>query len=600
MDLSQPSEITECQTSNTQGKQPQPTSSCAECRRRRVKCDGQTIPCKQCAYYLVPHLCHYPTRKRRRNVTLKSHSELMDAYSRAQKVIDMLFPTSSLVELSSMTRKQLWERVQVCKIPERASDDISHGDLHVLEPHVEQNFTWDEVSEDESETSRVADDVNGLAFSQQSLNASYLGLSSVPTILRVITHLCPDVQRKVPKGPEAWRSPSSLGGSPDESSVLQVDETSLINAYFDHVHPSIPMVDEAEFRCRYDMTKGDESSSWLALLNMVLAMGSMASDSIHFTSHNVFYKRALLHLNIVSFGSGYIHMVQALALFSGMVLHFFNRPNTATAVMAATIQMAVAMGLHRVQLTDANVYSPSSPTSRTTNTRIRTWWTLLCLDTWASSTLGRPSPGYWNPSTVSTSIPSKLGSSDYGIISLAANEQFCRIAAHIQERLIQLPLISLDEVEDLDRDLTSWKNSLNPFLGHLEQCPSNLRPARAIMWWRYITTRLTLYRPALLITAIRRKPLDQLSTKERKNLRTCIEIAIEGVDMMSMEWCPNQFICWNIAWNLFQLLFDNARDFESETLLCEGGIGSQSIFDSLDFDLLGEDVDWVAEFCGGN
>ncbi|KAM0413815.1 hypothetical protein ACHAPD_007056 [Fusarium lateritium] len=232
----------------------------------------------------------------------------MDAYSRAQKVIDMLFPTSSLVELSSMTRKQLWERVQVCKIPERASDDISHGDLHVLEPHVEQNFTWDEVSEDESETSRVADDVNGLAFSQQSLNASYLGLSSVPTILRVITHLCPDVQRKVPKGPEAWRSPSSLGGSPDESSVLQVDETSLINAYFDHVHPSIPMVDEAEFRCRYDMTKGDESSSWLALLNMVLAMGSMASDSIHFTSHNVFYKRALLHLNIVSFGSGYIHM----------------------------------------------------------------------------------------------------------------------------------------------------------------------------------------------------------------------------------------------------------------------------------------------------
>jgi hypothetical protein len=144
---------------------------------------------------------------------------------------------------------------------------------------------------------------------------------------------------------------------------------------------------------------------------MVLAMGSMASDSIHLTSHNIFYKRALSYINISSFGSGHIHMVQALALYSGMLLHFFNRPNTATAVMGATIQMAVAMGLHRVQATQANLDRPARPTAGTTNTRIRTWWCLLCLDTWASSTLGRPSPGYWNPATVSTTTPSALETS---------------------------------------------------------------------------------------------------------------------------------------------------------------------------------------------
>ncbi|GKU03581.1 lactose regulatory protein lac9 [Fusarium langsethiae] len=653
MDLSQVSEISRYQTPpNTQGKQPQPTSSCAECRRRRVKCDGRTIPCKQCAYYLVPHLCHYPARKRRQNVTLKSYTELSEAYSKAQKVINTLFPSSSLTELSSMTRLQLLERLKACAVPQRATGDFSHSDLHVLEPHAEQNFTWDEVSEDESETSRVADDVNGLAFSKQTPHASYLGLSSVPTILKVITHLRPDVQRKVPQGPEAWRSPSLLGASPDESFVLQVDETSLVDAYFDFVHPSVPMIDEAEFRCRYGMEKvrRDETSPWLALLNMVLAMGSMASDSIHFASHNVFYKRALLYLNMTSFGSGHIYMVQALALYSGMALHFFNQPNTAIAVMGATIQMAVAMGLHRVQAAETNEHSPCYPTTGTASTRIRTWWTLLCLDTWASSTLGRPSPGYWNLSTVSTSIPSTLGSSDFEIISLTASEDFCRIAARIQERLIQLPLITLDEVEDLDRDLTSWKNSLHTFLAHREQCPSSLKTARAIMWWRYITTRLTLYRPALLVAAIRQRQWDELSTNEKASLRTCLETAIAGIDMMSMEWSPNQFICWNIAWNLFQvtlvvilfmmsykdlaeeyncseyvihaielfgqmepldagctrsrkliqLLFNNARDLESETFLREEAVGSQSLLDTLDFDLLGEDVDWVMEFCGGN
>jgi hypothetical protein len=309
-----------------------------------------------------------------------------------------------------MTRQQLLIRLQSYTIPERTMDDISHDSLQVLEPHVEQNFTWDEVSETSSETSRVADDVNGQAFSRQSLNASYLGLSSVPTILRVIVHLRPNVQRRIPEGPQAWRSPSMYSGSPDETSVMQADETSLIDAYFDQIHPIIPMIDEAEFRCRYftaDLAQ-DETGSWLALLNMVLAMGSMASGSIHLTSHNIFYKRALSYINISSFGSGHIHMVQALALYSGMLLHFFNRPNTATAVMGATIQMAVAMGLHRVQATQAKLDIPAYSTAGTTNTRIRTWWCLLCLDTWASSTLGRPSPGYWNPATVSTTTPSAL------------------------------------------------------------------------------------------------------------------------------------------------------------------------------------------------
>ncbi|KAM0240812.1 hypothetical protein ACHAP5_007847 [Fusarium lateritium] len=575
-----------------------------------------------------------------------SHVELAEAYSRAQKVIDTLFPSSSLEELSSMTRQQLLVRLQSSTAPQRTMDDESHDSLQVLEPHVEQNFTWDEVSETNSETSRVADDVNGQAFSRQSLNASYLGLSSVPTILRVIVHLRPNVQRRVPEGSQAWKSPSMYSGSPDETSVMQADETSLINAYFDQIHPIIPMIDEVEFRCRYSTTDRtqDEADSWLALLNMVLAMGTMASDSIHLTSHNMYYKRALSYINISSFGSGHIHMVQALALYSGMLLHFFNRPNTATAVMGATIQMAVAMGLHRVQVIQAGVERPACHTVGTTDTRIRTWWCLLCLDTWASSTLGRPSPGYWNQATVSTSSPSALINSDYATVSLACSEQFCRIAARIQERLIQLPLMNLDEVNEYDQELLAWGQSWHDFMTHQEY--GSVNTARVTLGWRLVTTRLTLYRPLLLVTAIRRKSWHDLSTNERTSLRNCLEIATEGIDLMSDQWSPNQAICWNIAWNLFQttlvlilcmmsdraeaeehgcsehilraiklfgqmesldpgctrsrklvqLLFDNARDLETEALACSEGDWSQSALDLLDFDLLEEDVDWSAAF----
>ncbi|KAF4965149.1 hypothetical protein FSARC_7016 [Fusarium sarcochroum] len=497
-----------------------------------------------------------------------SHVELADSYAKAQKVIGTLFPSSSLEELSLMTRQQLLTRLQSSTTSPSTIEAGSHNDLQVLEPSLEQNFTWDEVSENDSETSRVADDINGLAFSQQSLNASYLGLSSVPTILRVIAHLSPHVQQQVPKGPQAWRSPSTLGASPNDMACSQGEEIPLINAYFTHVHPIIPMVDEADFRQRHaqDGTAEGEAGSWLALLNMVLAMGSMASDSTHLTGHNFFYKRALPHLDISSFGSGHLHMVQALALYSGMILHFLNKPNMAVAVMGATIRMAIAMGLHR------------------------------------------------------------------------------------EDRLIQLPLISPDEVNEFDNDLLAWKDSLHMFLAHREQCPPNLNIARAILWWRWITTRLTLYRPGLLVTVLRRKPWDEVKDEERIHARKCIEIAKEGVDLMSLDWSPNQIICWNSAWNLFQMtlvlvlglmsdkqeaeeghydeyicraielfarmepmdpgcirsrkllqvLFDNAKNVEPGLTPHDADSLDTSILDSLDMDLLGEHTDWMAYFCNGS
>ncbi|RGP80679.1 beta-mannosidase [Fusarium longipes] len=582
-------------------------------------------------------------------IIVESHIELAEAYDKAHKVLELLFPLASLEELSSMTRGQLLALLQssTASLPATKAREQDH--LHVLEPSQEQNFTWDEVSDTGSDTSRVADDVNGLAFSRQSLSASYLGISSVPTILRVIVHLSPHIQQRVPKGSQAWRSPSTLGASPDDVSHLHFEELPLINAYFSHVHPIIPMIDEADFRQRYVQldTIQEETGPWLALLNMVLAMGCMASDSVHFTGHNPFYKRALPYLNISSFGSGHLYMVQAMALYSGMILHFLNKPNMATAVMGATLQMAVAMGLHRVQIAQPYSADTYHRTNGSPITRVRTWWSILCLDTWASSTLGRPSMRYWDPTTTLTSPMSALENLDYGTISLAASERFCRIATGIQERLIQLPLISSDEINAFDRDLRDWKDSLHAFLTHREQCPPSLNIARTVLHWRWITTRLTLYRPSLLTMALHQKPWGQTSTAEAIHARTCLEIAKEGVQIIELDWSSNQVLCWNSAWNLFQVslvlilglmsdkqeaekvdcnehisraielfarmepidpgcvrsrkllqgLVDNIKDAEPSVSFSDSNTLDLSLLDYLDTDMLGEEVDWLEYFC---
>lgn len=47
------------------GKPAKTTKSCFECRRRKIRCDGN-LPCDKCTYYEVP-ICQYHPRKRRKS-----------------------------------------------------------------------------------------------------------------------------------------------------------------------------------------------------------------------------------------------------------------------------------------------------------------------------------------------------------------------------------------------------------------------------------------------------------------------------------------------------------------------------------------------------
>jgi hypothetical protein len=325
-------------------------------------------------------------------------SELSSVNEKSKKVLDLLFPKQRLDDLALLSREQLLEIIQ--QHPSHLSDHVDSATgstsdqaaLECLEPSPEQDLTWDEVSSEDNEVRRVTDDVNGMSLSLDK-SRSFLGVSSVPTILRVIAQVCPRARHGM--GPD---TPLYRECLPTAQSTV-TDESEFVDAYFTHVHGAIPMVDEMDFRECYaqEGASGHHQGPWLALSNMVLSMGCIAASGAGNNLHTVYYERASEHLNLRDLGSGNLYTVQALGILGGYYLHFVNRPNMATVLLGAALRMALSLGLHRIPLQNFDSSSNQmSQKQRWLDTRAKTWWSLFCLDTWASFSLGRPSLGRWS------------------------------------------------------------------------------------------------------------------------------------------------------------------------------------------------------------
>lgn len=289
-----------------------------------------------------------------------------------------------------------------------ASDD--DRSLANLEQVPQQDTEWDEERRNRDPIPVEADDVNALSLSVDR-HTSYLGASSIKAAFLVMLKVAP--------GLRSYLSPPS-STTPTNRQLVQINNQSktriqsekrapriswssegqtLIDAYFNRVQVFVPMLDEPSFRATY-LGGQRNDGAWLALLNMVFAMGSIVAMKSDDYNHVNFYNRAKEQLDLDSFGSGHIEALQALALMGGYYLHYINRPNMANAILGAALRMACALGLHRESAPpNARENDPNSNHSDGSipleELRRRTWWSLFCLDTWASTTLGRPSLGRW-------------------------------------------------------------------------------------------------------------------------------------------------------------------------------------------------------------
>ena len=196
--------------------------------------------------------------------------------------------------------------------------------------------------------------------------------------------------------PNKLRSSSTHHAQKEAVPLSRSRETSyhekqrLIDVYFATVHVFAPIIHEHSFRSKY-LANSSQDGSWLALLNMVFALGSVTS-SANVDEDLYYYHQTQQHLSLESFGTGRLETLQALVLMGGLYLHYRNRPNMASAIMGASYRMATGLGLHRgLPENSADDLALGEELKR------RNWWTIYVLDTWASVTLGRPSMGIDTP-----------------------------------------------------------------------------------------------------------------------------------------------------------------------------------------------------------
>lgn len=352
-------------------------------------------------------------------------------------VLAKLYPSKDLETLASLPREELLDLALSIPASGQTTSPSTGGtqaisvvttgsegadSLEALEQAPPEDPYWDEARKHLVRVQGISDDVNGLSMSVDRLS-SYVGISSITAALKVIVRCAPQVKPLIAHNSQETALPSRAGSPPPELAddnpqalPSQAHGQELIESYFERVHLFFPMIEERKFWSVY--LYGDrKDSSWLALLNMVFALGSLASSTSDNEAHYVYFNRSRQHLTLESFGSGNLEVLQALAIMSGYYMHYLNRPNEAHSLMGGTLRMATALGLHREysdsskseRHTNLHVLAPGEADSISPEMRRRIWWSLFCLDSWASTTTGRPSLGRMGPS-ITVLLPGQVPS----------------------------------------------------------------------------------------------------------------------------------------------------------------------------------------------
>ncbi|KAK3503124.1 fungal-specific transcription factor domain-containing protein [Neurospora crassa] len=546
--------------------------ACAECKRRKIRCDGQQ-PCGQCLSSRAPKRCFYDKHRQRVIPSRKTLEALSQSLEECRSILKRLYPHQEVHALLPLSRQELLNLLDR-PVPDSttanglpspplnttpmAESETPTKSENILEQIPTRDTEWDEERRERDHIPVEADDINALSLSVDR-QASYLGASSIKAALMVMLKVQPGLRSslaaplnsiEISHNFPAIRQKSSSQKDPQRIPWSWKGQT-LIDAYFKRVHVFIPMLDETTFRADY--LEGQRfDAPWLALLNMVFAMGSIVAMKSDDYNHVNYYNRAMEHLPMDSFGSSHIETVQALALIGGYYLHYINRPNMANAVLGAAIRMASALGLHRESLAQGGSDMVAAETRR------RTWWALFCLDTWATTTMGRPSFGRWGPAI--NIRPPEFGvnagrdsSQHAGILPMIENVKFCKIATQIQDMLAISPLLRTEDRCNLDGQLVVWYENLPWLLRTTDPCAEPLYMARCIMKWRYQNLRMLLHRPVLLSMASSGlNPHTQACDSDLAAIETCRELAAATIEDIGREWTRNQMSGWNAVWFLYQ------------------------------------------------
>ncbi|PNP58330.1 hypothetical protein THARTR1_01845 [Trichoderma harzianum] len=359
-----------------------------------------------------------------------------------------------------------------------------------------------------------------------------------------------------------------------ESPTTQCTQNVAVDAYFEHFHALYPMIDELWFRAilsRKDRT----DDGWVALSNMVLALGCIAVDD---KSHLYYYERLRQVIGYNTFGSGNLEMLQALILLGGCYLHYVNSPNTASLILSTGFQMAISMGLHRDPTIQAGLKSCGAGNTRNpyslplVEVKRRTWWSLVCADLGTGIWSGRPKLNRWDSLTMDTALPSTTIAAsstssisksrakgedpearDWYGTSLRYTAELAKILTKMGNCMARITPLTAQEVKSLDNQLQSqgqihsvkWRHSIN-------SCPRSVRVWQNMQHCYLLFARMAFRRPLLVRLAYDISLRSTMTSEDWEVVSGCQSMASELIGELSEKPKQSKIMAWYSSFLLFQ------------------------------------------------
>jgi hypothetical protein len=183
---------------------------------------------------------------------------------------------------------------------------------------------------------------------------------------------------------------SDYGGSPSDA-VREIDGPvldTLIDAYFETIHPDFSILHESSFREGYESWLASTSSAdpaWLCVLLCVLILARrVAPISIPAEAERKWWGHVQSLLPTVFFTSN-VDAIQALML-TALHLHSTSHRDACWNLTGTAVRISYAIGLHRDDIKHTQTQTPLGR-----ELRKQLWWTLYAFEQMQVSSYDRPS-----------------------------------------------------------------------------------------------------------------------------------------------------------------------------------------------------------------
>lgn len=269
-------------------------SACNRCRVRKNRCDQRLPACSTCEKASVRCVGYDPITKREIPRSYVYYLETRLAYfEQLLKANDISFHAADVYSAES---KELGDTAQS---PSSTRNSwLGPQSPKIDSPHATKNDDWEKKQDDADKLNKLVSNI-GMVSVQGASDARYLGSTSGISFARLVLAAVKssvstnNSERAGPRSSRPMTNVAASGGSSMRDSYFGLQTkpsikeapfpdrqlgAKLVNLYFEHANPQIPVLHRGEFLDLFDRTYSTDpskrTSRELYLLNIVFAIGA--------------------------------------------------------------------------------------------------------------------------------------------------------------------------------------------------------------------------------------------------------------------------------------------------------------------------------------